>query len=96
MRPGAAPPVQDVWSDHLYIRIPRHEIVFFKFILEGYDNLATMTVMDKYEAVLQLAFHSGQRQEVLDLIEGLSSEMAISLVSTPGWRSPPASLGRLP
>jgi len=72
--------VPGVWSRHLYIRIPRQEIVFFKFILEGYDNLATMTVVDKYEAILQLAFHSRQQQEVLDLLTGLSLEMDIGLV----------------
>jgi hypothetical protein len=73
-------PVPGVWSRHLYIRIPRQEIVFFKFILEGYDNLATMTVVDKYEAILQLAFHPGQEQEVFELITGLSSEMEVELL----------------
>ena len=83
MKTFAAEPVHGVWSEHLYIRIPRRDIVFFKFILEGYDNLATMTVMDKYEAILQLAFHRAQQREVLDLIQGLSSEMEISLALVP-------------
>lgn len=83
MKTLRAEPSHGLWSEHLYIRIPRRDIVFFKFILEGYDNLATMTVMDKYEAILQLAFHRTQKSEVLELIQGLSSEMEISLALVP-------------
>ncbi len=40
----------------LYAEIPRHRIALYRFLLEGYDNLAIMSVVDRYRAVIKLRF----------------------------------------
>lgn len=54
-RPGglAAPCVA---SRVLYAEIPRSRIALCRFLLEGYDNLAVMSVVDRFRAVIKLRF----------------------------------------
>lgn len=72
-----------LWSKHLYARLPRREIAYVKFILESYDNLAYMSVIDKYEAVLQIVFSPGQKDEVQKLLHSLGSETGLTLINFP-------------
>jgi len=37
-----------------YAEVPRNEIALYRFLLEGYDNLAVMSVVDRYRAVIKL------------------------------------------
>lgn len=39
-----------------YAEVPRQEIALYRFLLEGYDNLAVMSVVDRYRAVVRLRF----------------------------------------
>ena len=59
-RPGKerrpAPPC--LASSVLYAEVPRNEIALYRFLLEGYDNLAVMSVVDRYRAVIKLRFLS--------------------------------------
>ena len=43
-------------SHILYAEIPRTKIALYRFLLEGYDNLAIMSVIDRYRAVVRLRF----------------------------------------
>lgn len=38
----------------LYAEIPRSSIALYRFLLEGYDNLAVMSVVDRFRAVIRL------------------------------------------
>jgi len=40
----------------LYAEIPRSQIALYRFLLEGYDNLAVMSVVDRYRAVIKLRY----------------------------------------
>ncbi len=71
------------WSARQYIRIPRREIVFFKFMLEAEHNLALMTVVDKYDAVIALRFAPGQQWEVQDFLSRMQDEMPLELLNLP-------------
>lgn len=73
---GQAP----AWSERLYIRVHRKDIAYLKFILEGYDNLALLTVVDKYEAVLHLSYGPGRQEEILEFLEGMSKEIHLEKV----------------
>mgnify|MGYP006279026851 CR=1 FL=1 len=72
-----------LWSERLYARLPRREIAYVKFILESYDNLAYMSVIDKYEAVLQIVFSPGQKNEVRNLMSALSLETGLTVLDFP-------------
>lgn len=41
-------------SQVFYAEVPRNEIALYRFLLEGYDNLAVMSVVDRYRAVIKL------------------------------------------
>ncbi len=71
------------WSGRIYIRVPRAEIAYFKFVLESYDNLAFMSVLDRFEALLCLTHSPDQEAELLDLIKRLAREIAIERLSVP-------------
>ena len=43
-------------SEVLYAEVPRNQIALYRFLLEGYDNLAVMSVVDRYRAVIKLRF----------------------------------------
>jgi hypothetical protein len=43
-------------STVLYAEVPRNQIALYRFLLEGYDNLAVMSVVDRYRAVIKLRF----------------------------------------
>ena len=43
-------------SEVLYAEVPRSQIALYRFLLEGYDNLAVMSVVDRYRAVIRLRF----------------------------------------
>ncbi|MDZ7761001.1 MAG: DUF4911 domain-containing protein [Desulfovermiculus sp.] len=76
-------PPPPTWSERMYLRIPRREIAFFKFMLEAEHNLALMTVVDKYEAAIKLSCAPGQRQEVEDFLDRLQDEIALERLSVP-------------
>lgn len=71
------------WSKRLYLRVPRPEIAYVKFVLESYDNLAFMSVLDRFEALLCLTFSPHQETEVRELIHGLTQEVDIEEISVP-------------
>lgn len=77
-----SPPPQ--WSKHLYVRIPRQEIVYFKFLLECEHNLALMTVVDKYQAVLRLIFSPDQAEEVDAFLVRIGEEVPVQRLAVPG------------
>ncbi len=43
-----------LFSRRVYVQLKRSDIALFKFLLESVDNLAYMSVVDKYRAVVQL------------------------------------------
>lgn len=52
----------------LYAEVPRGEIALYRFLLEGYDNLAVMSVVDRYRAVIKLRCSPDAHKELRALI----------------------------
>jgi hypothetical protein len=77
---GRQPPV---WSDRLYVRLPRPEIAYFKFILESYENLTLLSVVDRYEAIVQLRFSPDQRREILSVLKDLEDDLELTVLDLP-------------
>ena len=71
------------WSGRVYLRVPRPDIAYIRFILESYDNLAFMSVLDRFEALVRLTFSPDQEAEVRELIQRLAREMDIREVPVP-------------
>ncbi len=69
--------VPPTWSDHLYVEIARSDIALFKFILESCDNLAYLSVLDKYRALVRLTYSPETRPIVEDLLPSLQATLTI-------------------
>lgn len=52
----------------LYAEIPRVQIALYRFLLEGYDNLAVMSVVDRFRAVIRLRYTSHAEQTLRDFL----------------------------
>lgn len=69
-----------IWSKRLYLYLHRKDIAYLRFILESHHNLAYISILDKYEAVAQITFAPGQKQEVLAFLEGIAEEIDIRIL----------------
>ena len=59
----------------LYVEVPRNRIALYRFLLEGYDNLAIMSVVDRYRAVIKLRFTPGAERTLREVLEGQGAKI---------------------
>jgi hypothetical protein len=64
----------------LYAEVPRSQIALYRFVLEGYDNLAVMSVIDRYRAVIKLRCSPDAQKELREVIKSLGAK----IVELPG------------
>lgn len=50
------------------IRIAPDRIHFLKFILEGYDGLAVLSTLDKYDGIVELRYPPGLEEDLNALL----------------------------
>ncbi|MBP9943285.1 MAG: DUF4911 domain-containing protein [Desulfomicrobium sp.] len=73
-----APPRRS--SEVLYAEVPRNQIALYRFLLEGYDNLAVMSVVDRYRAVIKLRFLPDAERT----LRGILLAQGAKLIEPPG------------
>ena len=59
------------------LRVDRRQISFFRFILEGYDGLATLSTLDPAAGTVVLHVAPGCEAEVDRLLRALAAEIRI-------------------
>ncbi len=64
-------------------RIDKREISFFRFILEGWEGVATLTTIDPGRGAVVISIAPGCEEDVTRIIEGLQSEMMIEPIALP-------------
>lgn len=70
-------------SARLYLKLAPEDLALCKFILEGFDNLAYLTIVDKYEAVARLSFSPRQQEEVRDFLLAAGEELDLEILEIP-------------
>jgi len=75
--PGGSPPRR---SGRLYLRLAAKDLVLLKFLLESEDNLAYLTVIDKFTALARLTHSPGQADEVLAFLDRVRDEMDVHII----------------
>jgi hypothetical protein len=68
------------FSHRIYVQLARRDIAFFKFLLESRDNLAYLTVIDKYMAVVQVVCGPGFEAEINDFLSEAGQEIFLRVV----------------
>lgn len=71
------------WSERIFLAINPHDVHMFRYLLEAYDNLGYMSVVDRWRAVLRVSYSPHQRQEVLDVLEDMRETVAFSFLPSP-------------
>lgn len=64
-------------SDKLLVTLPPQQVGMFRFLLEGYDNIASFTVLDRSEALLKVFFSPHQHGEARSALEDISGTLDI-------------------
>jgi hypothetical protein len=64
-------------------RIPRAEIGYLRFILEGYDGLAFARTLDRHEALVEVAYPPSRGCDAERLLEALSAECSMTEAAAP-------------
>lgn len=71
-------------SETLYLRLPRARVALFRFLLEGWDNLALFTSLGQDAAgaeVLCLRFAPRARAEVRRFLDSSRAELGHELLA---------------
>lgn len=63
-------------SQQLFLRINPSRFHFLKFILEGYDNLAILSVYDHQQGLVILRFAPTEVEQVFALLNDLATQLA--------------------
>lgn len=60
-----------------HFKINRRDISYIKFILEGYEGLAIVTTIDRYDAIVKLVIAPDFVSEVENIVMALKDEIDI-------------------
>lgn len=70
------------WSERFFLAINPHDVHMFRYLLEAYDNLGYMSVVDRWRAVLRVSYSPHQRQDILDALEDMRQTVAFSFLAS--------------
>lgn len=68
--------------ERILITLDRHAIAYVRFIFEGYDGLGILSTVDSKLAQAIIAYPTGNRNTVRELVQALQNEGAIKEVHT--------------
>ena len=77
-RPKSFPPA--LWSARLYVQLDSSQVYMFRFLLEAYDNLALMSVVDRWGTVLKIRFSPHQEAEVRQALQEMRQSVEFTLL----------------
>jgi hypothetical protein len=80
-----------VASEALLIRIAPSDTGLFRYLLEGGDNLAMLTVLDPKKALFKLLFSPHQRVEVRAFLESMRQTVPFEVQEWPFGSCPKKS-----
>lgn len=67
------------YSDKMFISLPPQHVGMFRFLLEGYDHIASFTVLDRAEALLKVFFSPHQDTEARSALEDIAAVLPITV-----------------
>lgn len=67
----------------IFLRLPRRDIAYFKFVLESYEGMAVVRTENKRAGIVMLLVAPDFREEIEGLIEELGREIAIEVLHGP-------------
>nr|WP_234702986.1 DUF4911 domain-containing protein [Oleidesulfovibrio alaskensis] len=71
------------FSRRLYVHVAPADVGMFRFLLEAQDNLGYMSVINKFDGVLQVVFSPHQEREMRDFLQGMQQTIAFTISEPP-------------
>ena len=71
------------WSERVFLEINPHDVHMFRYLLEAYDNLGYMSVVDRWRAVLRVSYSPHQRREFLEILDDIRETVNFSMLASP-------------
>jgi hypothetical protein len=62
------------------VRLDRRHVSFLRFLLEGYDGLATISTVDRWASIVDLHVPEEQLGELRSLLDAVEGQLGISRV----------------
>ena len=62
-------------SSSLQIKISPEKIHYLKFILEGYDNLATLSTVNARQGLVEIRYLPESKKDLTDLLTEITSDI---------------------
>ncbi len=56
-------------------KISPEKIAFLKFVLDGYNHLALLTVKDPKKGIVELSFFPTEKEEVLNILQDFAKKI---------------------
>jgi hypothetical protein len=66
-----------------FFTLPRRHMTFFKFIMEAYEGLATLSTADKLNGIVRLSWDCRSTSDLEQLLSALQQEIQLVEVSVP-------------
>ncbi len=66
-------------SDRLLVSLPSQQVGLFRFLLEGYDNRASFTVLDRTQALLKVFFSPHQHAEARSALDEIAQTLPLTV-----------------
>ena len=70
-------------SSKLLLRVLPAQIAMFRFLLEGYDNLALFSVLDSRIGLLKLFYSPHQEKDVQTALDAISKNVSLTVQAWP-------------
>ncbi|HAA83834.1 MULTISPECIES: DUF4911 domain-containing protein [Thermodesulfobacterium] len=64
------------------VKINPSQIAFLKFILEGYDHLSSLTILDPKSGLTKIYFHPKNLVFINELLEHLKEKLELEILET--------------
>jgi Domain of unknown function (DUF4911) len=73
----------------IYLRLPRREIAYVKFVFESYEGVAVCRTLDRHEALLVAMVVPDALAQARRIVEALAAEGACEEVPAPAGMEDP-------
>jgi len=65
----------------LVVKLNPKKLVYLKFILEGYDHLAVLTVLNAKEGLAKIHFFENNKLLIKEILEDLKNKLSLELIN---------------
>lgn len=68
-------------SSFFLIKLNPQKLAYLKFILEGYDHLAILSVLDPKRGLAKIQFFENEKSLVKEILEDLKPELPLEIIN---------------